>query len=328
MGDWNMDVTKHILVVVGVGLLAAGCEDRHSVQAVDDGTVAERAGQQVVLEFPGDLQPMKFEWTAVKPDPNASIQVVEELILNHECTYESESRDLLDGQTAEKSLWWAIHARKQDDKAVFPAELMVEMDKPIAPYPGCPAVMDRTSDRTQLCWKVDGPLVPSRFGEFGYKTQGTIRGVEIRRQCQSLGDGRAQITITVHAPVGLLIRVWGLHGAVQVEPQSIVPEKHKLSDNGVLFFDYGKDWQTRGIESEYSFIVSGLKTGQLYYPQTNVLEQIYVQSPENPAGPVTRVRGSGWGFDFTLRSDQPFRVLKSDMRVSHLYELKPLWIEP
>lgn len=329
-GGRSMTVAERISIVVAIGLLVPGCGEKRPVSAAGHGTPTEGVGQRIVLESSADIQPMKLEWIGAKADPNVSVQAVEELLFNRTCTYESRSRDLIDGQTAEKSLWWAVYpSLKRDNESTFPIELKVEMDKPIMPHPnpGCSATMDRTLDRTLLRWKTNEPSVPPHFGGFGYKTKGVIRGVEIRRQCRLLGDGRAQITITVQAPVGLLIRVWGLHGAIQVEPESIRPENHRLSENGALFFDYGRDWQERGIESEYSFVISGLKAGQLYYPHTNALERIQVRSPASPAEPVTRVRGYGWGFDFTLGSDQAFSVGKTAMRASHLYELQPLWTE-
>jgi hypothetical protein len=287
------------------------------------------APQPITLVFPGEkISPIELKWVPAKSDDDSVIQEVDELTILQSSTYEANTPDIVDGQAVDKSVYWSVYPSVERENEVdFPVELVVETGENAVPHPGYSAVLKKTIDRTQLSWTANEPRVPSRFGAFGIKTGGTVRGVVILRHCEPLGDGRARINITVRATVRLLIRVWGLKRQVQIEPDSIKSSDHRLSDNGVLSFEYGKDWETLGRENVHSFIISGLKEGQLFYPQTSALHQIRKKSSNCPLGPVQNLHGSVFGFNFSLNSERPFRINNIYRRADRLYELKSLMVK-
>lgn len=132
--------------------------------------------------------------------------------------------------------------------------------------------------------------------------------------------------ITVRAQVPLLIRVWLLRRAIETE--SITPRDYRLSDNGVLFFNYGEDPEVCGKDSHYSLVISGFTDGAISYPMVNAMHQIQQRCTGYPATPVTSLQGSICGFNFVLKSERPFRVLEMAKWVDELYQLNAFTIQP
>jgi len=271
---------------------------------------------------------MEIRWVPGESDAPSAAQEVE-LLLRRYSTHRVRTQDLVSGQMAEKAMGWAVYpSLKRDNKRMFPVELEVIADESVAPRDDSTEVKKLWfKSRKRLRWTASGRRVPRHFGYFGLKTEEPARGVDIRRECLPLGNERARITITVRADTPLLLRVWGLKGGVNVEPESIRPEEHRLSDNGVLFFDYGKKGTGEiGNTSEYTFVVSPLPDGRLYYPMTNVLRYVPVHSEGCPATALREIQGSIWGFTFKLRSRECFRVATLEKWVNELYELDALTV--
>ncbi|MHC4544949.1 MAG: HEAT repeat domain-containing protein, partial [Planctomycetota bacterium] len=285
-------------------------------------------GDVLKTVFPPGSTFIDLNYVTAHPDDDSTVQDIEHLLILSECTYEVDTQDLLSGQIAEKSVWWAFYPSvDRDNQKVFPVELIVETEKSVTPHSNCPADVQDLPGKKRLHWTANQKRIPPHFGYFGSTTQETVTGVEIRRECVPLGNGRARIKIIVRAQTPLLIRIWGLKRRVNIEPESIQPQTNRLSDNGVLFFDYGKNSEGLGSESEYSFVISGLPEGELFYPMTNALRRVWTLQ-DCSFSPVNQVRGSIWEFDFTLKSERCFRIGRLKKWVHKIYQLKALTVKP
>lgn len=302
-------------------------------------TLKDRAGpedatdnlgrRQSLVEFPKDGTTMDLHWVPGEPDEATAVQNIDLLLIRRGYTYEVDTQNLISGQMANKSYIWAVYpSLERENQQPFPVELTVKTGQLVTPHSNYDAFVKEEQNERRLHWTANDRRVPSHFGYFGLETQEKIPDVEIRRECMLLGDGRARIKITVRGDVPLLIRVWGLKGRFSVESESIEPREHRLSKNGVLFFDYAKNSEGLRNESEYSFVVSGLQDGQLYYPMTNALHHVQMNSQGCPNTPMKQVRSSVWGFDFTLKSEKCFKIARLARWVNELYQLQSLTIPP
>jgi len=298
------------------------------------------AGEPVVVEeqdyslhrspvlFPKDSTTIDLHWIAAKLDDTSVIQDIERLLFRRFCTYKVDTQDLVSGQIVQKTLGWAVYPSiGRENQKAFPVELIVNTKQPVTPVNNEATQVKNVLDERQLHWIANEQRAPSHFGYFELTTQETVNAIEIRRECVPLGGGRAQIRIIVQAQIPLLIRVWGLKRKVNIEPESISPQDFRLSDNGVLFFDYGKDPEELRSEREYSFVISGLSEGHLFYPMTNALDHVQMRSRGCPISPMRQVQGSIWGFAFTLKSERAFRIFDVEKWVNELYQLEELNIK-
>ncbi|MHC4539282.1 MAG: HEAT repeat domain-containing protein, partial [Planctomycetota bacterium] len=285
--------------------------------------------QQSLVVFPKDDTTMNLRWVPGEPDDISAVQNIDLLLIRRGYTYEVDTKNLISGQMANKSYVWAVYpSLERGNQQPFPVELTVRTEQPVTPHNNDNASVKEEQGERRLHWTASEQRVPPHFGYFGLETQEKVPDVEIRRECIPLSDGRARIKITVRGYVPLLIRVWGLKGRFGVEPESIEPRKHRLSKNGVLFFDYAKNSEGLGNESEYSFVVSGLQDGQLFYPMTNALHHVQMYSQGCPSTPMKQVHSSAWGFDFSLQSERCFRIARLARWVNELYQLESFTIPP
>jgi hypothetical protein len=285
--------------------------------------------QQSRVVVPKDNTTMNLHWVPGKPDDVPAAQNIDLFLIRRYCTYKVDTKDLISGQVANKSFGWAVYpSLERDNQKPFPVELIVRTELPVTPHSNYHALVKKEGHGRRLQWKANERRIPSHFGYFGLETEEKVSEVEIRRECVPKGNGRALIKTTVRAQIPLLLRIWGLKRKINVEPESVEPQNYRLSDNGVLFFDYGKDPKELGSELEYRFTISGLDEGELFYPMTNALHHVQMYSRECPDDPMRQIRGSAWGFDFTLTSEQCFRIDRFGRWVNELYQLKALSIKP
>lgn len=278
--------------------------------------------------FPEDSTTMDLHWTSAKPDDTSDVQEIELLLFRRYCTYKVDTQNLVNGQIAQKTFGWAVYpSLPRENEKVFPVELIVKTKQPVKPHDNYTAEVKDILDERQFRWVANEKRVPSHFGYFGSTTQEIVKSVEIRRECVPLDYRQAQIKIIVKAQMPLLIRIWGLKRKVNIEPESISPHDYRLSDNGVLFFDYGKDPEEIDSEREYSFVISGLSEGHLFYPMTNALHHVQMHSQGCPNSPMKQIQSSVWGFDFTLKSEQSFGINRLEKWVNELYQLEELDIK-
>jgi hypothetical protein len=285
--------------------------------------------QQSRVVVPKDDTTMNLNWVPGNPDNVSAVQKIELLLLSHYYKYEVDTKDLINGQIAKKPFGWAIYpGLERENHQPFPVELIVRTKQPATPHPNYHAIVKEEREGIRLHWKANEKRVPSHFGYFGLETEEKVLDIDIRRECEPMGNGRALIKTIFRAQVPLLIRIWGLKRRVSVESDSIEPKDYRLSDNGVLFFDYGKDPEELGSELEYSFVISGLDEGELFYPMTNALHRVHMYSRDCPDSPMRQIQGSMWGFDFTLTSEQCFRIDRFGRWTNELYQLEALSTKP
>ena len=82
-----------------------------------------------------------------------------------------------------------------------------------------------------------------------------------------------------------------------------------------------------GQESKYTFIVSGMEEGELFYPETSAMYHVQMRSQDYPTTPMRLNQSFVWGLDFTLMSDQRFRIASLERWINEVYLLAPLSIQ-
>ncbi len=280
--------------------LILGCVTQKSIIAFDDGYM------------------MNSHWVVMQN--SSKVHDLSLLLLRNYATYEMETKDMQDGQKSSLELGGAVYPEVlSKDQGNFPLELFVFTKDTVKLHKSYQGDLERTHGENQLHWTANENRVPPYFGYFGYTTQGIVTSVWMTRDCTPLGNNQARIAITIRATKPYLIRVWNV-GQIKVEPDTITPKGLKLSDNGVLFFNYSN----LGKTSEISFMVSGIKKGELYYPMTNAMLFESIRSKNFPEKSLTEFRGKAWEYEFNLRSKYGFKITNLERWTNEEYKLKEL----
>lgn len=292
-------------------IILTGCATNKNLIRFEDGTT------------------MNLQFITPKSADTSVVHDLDLLLIRKYYTYKVKTQNMVDGQKAVKEQGWGIYPSvEKQGQGKFPVELFIRTKEPVYPHSNYYGEFKKGWKKRSIKWTANEQRVPSHFGYCEFTAQDTVSGIEIKRECILLGDKKAQIKIRVRAPIPLLVRIWQLKGMrINVDPYSIQPNGYRLSDNGVLFYDYGKDPLEIGNEMEYSFVIHGLENKEIYYPMTNAMRFLSYRSQGCPKFPLKEVSGSLWGLDITLKSKHSFRIANLEKWINETYELETLDIK-